>query len=321
MISKGLLKVNLRSIRGEKDSLIEVAYKLFLGRDPESKTVLKAKRGLAIEALRKDFLESYEFRILNRSTLSPQIDSENIQQATPDLLDAYLAETISQWRSLGEQEPFWSVLSSEQYKGELGFHQKEEFYHSGKLVVDEFIHVLKARSIPVGKDSNVLELGCGVGRITKSLASEFKSVTAIDISPGNLEIARTELSSLSNVHFLLADQMNSLNQIPNDFDIFLSVITLQHNPPEIQKVFLANMLSKLKKNGSIAYFQTVTHITQRGKQTATSSSEEKSFDTFSYPMHEILKTVKNAGFEIFEIYRDDWQLDPDYHSYSFYVKN
>ena len=313
--------MNLGSRHMDNDSLIEFAYKLFLDRDPESKNVVKAKRGLSLAQLRLDFIESYEFRILNRNTLSPQIDFQVIEQATPELLDSYLAETISQWSNLGELEPFWSVLSSEQYKGNLDNQQKEEFYLSGKLVVDEFKHLLKVRSIPARKESSVLELGCGVGRITKSLASEFKSVTAIDISPGNLEIARNELSSLSNVHFVLADEMNSLTKLPNCFDIFLSVITLQHNPPEIQRVFLENMLSKLKKNGSIGYFQTVTHITQRGKKTARSNSEEKSFDTFAFPMHEILKTVTNAGFEIFEIYRDDWQLDPDYHSYSFYIKN
>jgi 2-polyprenyl-3-methyl-5-hydroxy-6-metoxy-1,4-benzoquinol methylase len=313
--------MNLGLRRMNRDSLVEYAYKLFLGRNPESNSVLKAKRGMSIEDLRKEFMESYEFRVLNRSTLSPEIHSEFIGEASHDLLDSYLAETISQWKSLGELEPYWSVLSSDLYKGDLDNQQKEGFYLSGKIVVDEFVHLLEARSVPIEKASNVLELGCGVGRITKSLASQFNSVTAIDISPGNLAIARMELSSYSNVHFVLADEMSSLDKLQSNFDVFLSVITLQHNPPEIQRLFLENMLSKLKKNGSIAYFQTVTHITKRGKQTATQSSDKKSFDTFAYPMHEILKTIKDSGFEIFEVYRDDWQLDPDYHSYSFYLKN
>lgn len=313
--------MNLGFRRMDRDSLVEYAYKLFLGRNPESNSVLKAKRGMSIEDLRKEFMESYEFRVLNRSTLSPEIHSEFMGEASHDLLDSYLAETISQWKSLGELEPYWSVLSSDHYKGDLDNKQKEKFYLSGKTVVDEFIHLLKARSVPIENTFNVLELGCGVGRITKSLASQFNSVTAIDISPGNLAIARMELSSHSNVHFVLADEMNSLDKLQSKFDVFLSVITLQHNPPEIQRIFLESMLSKLKKNGSIAYFQTVTHITKRGKLTAAQNSNRKSFDTFAFPMHEILKTIRDSGFEIFEVYRDDWQLDPDYHSYSFYLKN
>jgi SAM-dependent methyltransferase len=304
-----------------EDYLIRRAYQLLLGREPENDIVVRAKRGLSVEELRKEFSESYEFRTRNRNTLTPRIHREVIKLASPGILDSYLANTISQWRSLGESEPFWSVLSSDDYRGELSLPEKERFYLSGKKVVDDFKYLLDCRSIALSKESKVLELGCGVGRITKALASDFRNVTAVDISPGNLRIAKMELSSLPNVDFVLADALTSLERIPIDFDVFLSVITLQHNPPEIQRIFLKEMLSKLKKKGSVAYFQTVTHITERGNKSALGGSQEMTFDTYAFPMHQILEVINKSGFKIFELFRDDWNQDPDYHSYSFYLKN
>src|SRR6185437_11348123 len=47
---------------------------------------------------------------------------------------------------------------------------------------------------------SVLELGCGIGLFTAELAQTGAAITAIDISPDLLEIAKTERSA-SNVNY------------------------------------------------------------------------------------------------------------------------
>lgn len=51
----------------------------------------------------------------------------------------------------------------------------------------------------------VLELGCGTGRVTETLAEESGRVVAVDLSPEMLERARRRLGARSDVHLVLAD--------------------------------------------------------------------------------------------------------------------
>ncbi len=58
----------------------------------------------------------------------------------------------------------------------------------------------------LGAEDKVLEIGCGTGSTALTLADAAKHITATDISPGMIEIAREKLakSSASNVAFEVA---------------------------------------------------------------------------------------------------------------------
>src|SRR5437763_2215793 len=60
----------------------------------------------------------------------------------------------------------------------------------------------------IKQDDHVLDVGCGSGSITASIAplvGDSGSVTGIDTSEHLIEIARENYSSLGNVHFEVAD--------------------------------------------------------------------------------------------------------------------
>src|SRR5437867_2372810 len=58
---------------------------------------------------------------------------------------------------------------------------------------------------------HVLDMGCGVGRITLAMAPRVRSVTAVDISPKNIEVLRRHASErgLTNITARVSD-MNEL---------------------------------------------------------------------------------------------------------------
>jgi SAM-dependent methyltransferase len=76
-----------------------------------------------------------------------------------------------------------------------------EFWASGEANVAETI-LTDMTNICQGKDPRemrVLELGCGVGRITRALAHVFGEVHGVDVSEEMVHQARASLGSLPNV--------------------------------------------------------------------------------------------------------------------------
>ena len=55
----------------------------------------------------------------------------------------------------------------------------------------------------LGADRRTLEIGCGIGRMQKALASRVAEVHGIDISPRMIEAARMRCADLPNVHLTL----------------------------------------------------------------------------------------------------------------------
>ncbi len=98
-------------------------------------------------------------------------------------------------------------------------------YH--KLIDDQAAELV----LRVGRDRDVLEVGCGTGLILQRVATEADSATGIDLSPGMLEHARargldvkqgsaTELP-FNDASFDLAYSFKVLAHVP-EFDVALS---------------------------------------------------------------------------------------------------
>jgi SAM-dependent methyltransferase len=79
-------------------------------------------------------------------------------------------------------------------------------------------------------DLDALEIGCGVGRMTRMMARIFRSVTAVDVSTEMVERAKTNLKGLDNVSVVLGDgaTLSALAEV--SFDFAFSFIVFQHIP-------------------------------------------------------------------------------------------
>ena len=106
------------------------------------------------------------------------------------------------------------------------------------------------------KNLDIVEIGCGCGRITKKLARLFKKVMVIDISKGNLEIAKQAVTD-KNVEFFLMTNVDDYGKLPK-VDVVYSYIVLQHNCPPVIEYIITSMLQCLKSHGT-AIFQVPTY--------------------------------------------------------------
>lgn len=82
-----------------------------------------------------------------------------------------------------------------------------------------FIHV---GDITGGK--KVLEIGCGTGEFTKRIAQTGADITAVDISPDLLEVAR---SSITNVRFHIQN-VKKFDFEDGSFDVVIGSSILHH---------------------------------------------------------------------------------------------
>jgi len=99
------------------------------------------------------------------------------------------------------------------------------------------------------RGKEVLEIGCGKGRITRDLALHAKRVVATDPDAASLETARS-VTAAGNIEFMLAP--TGVPDLPdNSFDIAVYTLSLHHVPAAEMSDSLRSAAKLLHKDGII----------------------------------------------------------------------
>ncbi len=250
--------------------IVRLAYRLFLGREPESEWAIEqALSYKSVEKLRAAFFASEELRgvlgrVVPQAQAAPQlvrIDAPPLDvewQATPDAAAALLAHVRSTWTRLGHECPHWSVLSAKPFTPEQIGQNEPAFFASGARDRDDVLAILRRHGVAPADVSLLFEFGCGVGRVTAHLAGAFGAVAACDVSPSHLAMAREVVSASGarNATFFAADAPEF--GMTGAFDVWFSRIVLQHNPPPIMAMILRRAFALLAPGG-LAIFQVPTY--------------------------------------------------------------
>ncbi len=133
----------------------------------------------------------------------------------------------------------------------------DAFFESGERTVQEEI-LTDMINICQGKDPaemTVLEIGCGVGRVTRALAKVFGKVYGVDISGEMIELARRTLAAFPNAHVYQNNgkDLSVLGDIQVDFAF--SSIVFQHIPSrEVIENYVRDV-HRLLRPGGLFKFQ------------------------------------------------------------------
>lgn len=226
-------------------------------------------------------------------------------RVTAQQLDAAFDRVRATWEQVGIDEPFWSVLSADEFKRDQ-LASTDAFYASGEHHVDDLVALLGRQGFSTTSETTCLEFGCGVGRMTLWLAEAFDSVIGCDISRPHLDLAQAEIDrrGVDNVTLLHVADKAGLAELPQA-DLVYSVIVLQHNPPPIMAYILGRLLDSVRPGGH-AVVQLPTYD-QRYHFSISDYLEPEAVDGILMhvlPQSDVFAIVRDAGCELLEVYAD-----------------
>jgi SAM-dependent methyltransferase len=303
------------------ESDVALAYRFFLGREPESRDMLRAHLDCSsFEALRGRFLGCPEFRDKLGDWFSEVAAAQTVARVPLSVapLEIELEPTAAElqrmgtriaaaWRQLGASEPHWSVLSADEFRSAHIAENERAFYDTGEYDAELLRSALQRCAGGVGPFDSGLEYGCGVGRATWKLAPLFQRLTACDISDTHLELARRWSAGqrVPNVEFRkIESPLRPLAGL--QYDIFYSRMVLQHNPPPIMRLVLRAALDGLRPGG-VALFQLPTYgqgYSFRTREYLASPADGR-IEMHCLPQPAVFELAHLAGCEVLEVREDE----------------
>jgi SAM-dependent methyltransferase len=150
------------------------------------------------------------------------------------------------WDARAREDPFFFVDSRLEY----GAPEVESFWRGGERALDGLLQAVGAE---ISSEQVVVDIGCGIGRLTRALARRAARVIAIDVSSAMLAEARRLNAGIENVEWLHGDG-KTLHPIANaSVDACVSHVVFRHIPdPAITLGYLREMGRVLRPGGFAA---------------------------------------------------------------------
>jgi ubiquinone/menaquinone biosynthesis C-methylase UbiE len=127
----------------------------------------------------------------------------------------------------------------------------ERFWRQGEK---DLATLLEIAGVEVTPGTRVLEIGCGVGRLTRGLATRAGEVIALDVSAEMLALAREHNRELRNVEWALGDGTTLAGVADASVDGCLSHVVFQHIPdPGVTLGYVSEMGRVLRPGGWAAF--------------------------------------------------------------------
>lgn len=175
---------------------------------------------------------------------------------------------------------------------------EQDFWNSGIVECNNILGVdaMRFQKIVEHREPskmNVLEIGCGIGRILIPMKKIFGNVVGIDISSEMVLLGQKYVSDIPNCSIIENNGVDLSEFSDNSFDFCYSFIVFQHIPDknivekyisEVSRVLKPNCLFRFQVRGTIS----------------TKPHEITTWDGVQFTSDEIHKIAQENNFEIIE---------------------
>ncbi len=156
-----------------------------------------------------------------------------------------------QWDQITNENAFYGVLSRNEFEDPDNI-DIDKFWETGREAADS---LLKLANVENTQELNMLEIGCGLGRMTHRFAERFDKVYALDVSPRMLDKAKSYWGNLQNVEWVLGSG-EDFHQIPcESIDFVFSYWVLQHIPESETVLNYIREAARVLKPEAVAFLQ------------------------------------------------------------------
>ncbi|MDX2042465.1 MAG: methyltransferase domain-containing protein [Acidobacteriota bacterium] len=168
------------------------------------------------------------------------------------------------------------------------------------LILPELILMTGGRGLHELGELKFLEIGCGIGRMTKHLAAIFGEVHSTDVSGEMIRQARGRLGHLPNVHLHETSGADFAALPDGYFDVAFSAYVFQHVPSK------AVIESNIREAYRVIKPGGIIRVHTNGVEAQSYAEAEK--DTWSgatFTESEIRRLVKELGAQLISVYGAD----------------
>jgi SAM-dependent methyltransferase len=152
------------------------------------------------------------------------------------------------WDARAKEDAFYFVDNRLVY----GDPDLDRFWAGGPEALEAMERRLGARVEP-GHD--IVEIGCGVGRLTRALRSRGRSVRALDVSAEMVDRARALNDHLDGVEFIVGDGVSLAPIGSASADVIQSDVVFQHIPDPAITLGYVREMGRVLRPGGFAMFQ------------------------------------------------------------------
>lgn len=148
-----------------------------------------------------------------------------------------------------QYDQVWNALATSRRDALLaaaGEPEEEELRRSARRTIDNLLELAL-----VSTQDDVLEIGCGVGRIGRELASHCRTWTGVDISANMLAWASDRMGGLGNARLVLLQADGLRNFAANSFDVVYATNMLGHLDEMDRWRYVEEALRVLRPGGRI----------------------------------------------------------------------
>ena len=154
------------------------------------------------------------------------------------------------WDERAGEDPFFFVDNRLEY----GAPDLERFWAQGEDDLRVLLDAVGASAAEVA-GADVVEIGCGVGRLTRALAREAASVRALDVSPRMIELALEHNPGLGNVEWIVGDGTSLAGVESSSAGACVSHVVFQHIADPAVTLGYVREIGRVLRPGGFAVFQ------------------------------------------------------------------
>jgi len=168
--------------------------------------------------------------------------------------------TDSEWEKWGQKDPYFGVKTEPKFRNDkLDEKSREDFFEMGKNEIDQVFNLCKKYIDPDFSPNNVLEFGCGVGRLLIPLAQKAERVTGLDVSDSMLSEAKKNCRDFNIDNITLLKSDDKLSKLEGTFDFIHSFIVFQHLEVKRGTKLISQLIDYLEEGGVGCIHVTYSH--------------------------------------------------------------
>lgn len=149
------------------------------------------------------------------------------------------------WEKIAQADPYFGVVSHNEFKSQSINNNLNDFFRGGVEYIEHIMYIME-NHFNISFFSEILDFGCGVGRLTIPFKKYCNYIEGCDVSESMLKIAskNSQTFGIKNINFVKSD--DNLSNINKDFSLIHSYIVFQHIPTKRGYIILKSIIKKLK---------------------------------------------------------------------------